>query len=259
MGWEDQARVRLLHFLTKRKAKVQPEGPVPHDQLDGFKVITFDCYGTLIDWESGILPVLRRVLAAHGKHVDDATLLELYGDFEQLSEQGAYMPYREVLASVVRQFGDRFGFEPRLRSPVLPESLPDWKPGPTLSCASQLKSRFRLAILSNIDDDLFSATRPQLGVEFDEIVTAQQARAYKPSRKVFELMMSRLNLASGSHLAHWPEYLSRCNSRPIAGDFDSLGQSPFSPSWYRRRKIRRRQTRSDSFKLGGVGCEALRP
>ena len=60
-------------------------------------------------------------------------------------------------------------------------------------CLAQLKSRFRLAILSNIDDDLFAATRPQLGVEFDEIVTAQQAQAYKPSRKIFELMMSRFN------------------------------------------------------------------
>ncbi len=165
--------------------------------LSGFKVLTFDCYGTLIDWESGILPVLHRILAAHGTQVDDATLLELYGDFEQLSEQSTYMPYRDVLASVVRQFGDRFGFVPTAdEERSLPDSLSDWKPWPdTVAALRQLKSRFRLAILSNIDDDLFSATRPQLGVEFDEIVTAQQARAYKPSRKVFELMMSRLNLA----------------------------------------------------------------
>lgn len=162
-----------------------------------FEVLTFDCYGTLIDWESGILPILRRVLSAHGKEVDDATLLELYGDFEQLSEQGVYMPYREVLASVVRQFGNRFGFVPTAdEERSLPESLSAWKPWPdTVAALRQLKRRFRLAILSNVDDDLFAATRPQFGVEFDEIVTAQQARAYKPARQVFELMLRRLSLS----------------------------------------------------------------
>ena len=165
-------------------------------QFDRFEVLTFDCYGTLIDWEAGILPVLRRVLSAHGKNVDDATLLELYGDFELLSEQGPYMPYREVLASVVCQLGGRFGFDPTAEEArSLPESLPNWKPwADTVVALRQLKSRFRLGILSNIDDDLFEATRPQLGVVFDEIVTAQHAQAYKPSRKVFDLMSSRLHL-----------------------------------------------------------------
>jgi 2-haloacid dehalogenase len=159
-----------------------------------FELLTFDCYGTLIDWEAGLLPVLRRVLAAHGKDIDDAALLKLYGDFEQRSEQAAFRTYREVLESVVRQFGAELGFTPtpnEVRS--LPASLPSWKPWPdTVAALRQLKTRFRLAILSNVDDDLFAGSRPQLEVDFDEVITAQQAQAYKPSLKLFELALSRV-------------------------------------------------------------------
>jgi 2-haloacid dehalogenase len=160
-----------------------------------FEVLTFDCYGTLINWEAGILSALHRVLSAHGTKGDDATILKLYGDFEQDSEHGAFRPYREVLESVVRQYGKEFRFTPsaeEMRS--LPESLPNWKPWPdTVAALRQLKTRFRLAILSNVDDDLFAATRPQLEVDFDEVITAQQAQAYKPSLKLFELALSRIH------------------------------------------------------------------
>lgn len=159
-----------------------------------FEVLTFDCYGTLINWEAGILPVLHRVLAAHGKKADDVTLLKLYGDFEELSEQGEFHPYRTVLESVVRRFGANMGFSPtNEEAAALPNSLPSWKPWPdTVEALRKLKTRFRLAILSNVDDDLFAATRPQLGVDFDEVITAQQAKAYKPSHKMFELALSRV-------------------------------------------------------------------
>lgn len=159
-----------------------------------FEILTFDCYGTLIDWETGLLSALDRILSAHGKKIDDATQLELYGNFEQLSEQGAFRPYREVLQSVVRQFGDKLGFVPTVeQARSLPDSLALWKPWPdTVAALRQLKSRYRLAILSNVDDDLFAATRPQLEVEFDEVITAQQAQAYKPSLKIFELALARI-------------------------------------------------------------------
>ncbi|MGD1081119.1 MAG: haloacid dehalogenase type II [Candidatus Sulfotelmatobacter sp.] len=160
-----------------------------------FEILTFDCYGTLIDWEAGILSALHRVLSTHGKKIDDATVLKLYGDFEQRSERGAFRPYREVLQSVVRQFAAEFHFTPsveEMRS--LPDSLPTWKPWPdTVASLRELKTHFRLAILSNVDDDLFAGTRPQLGVELDEVITAQQAQAYKPSLKLFELALSRIN------------------------------------------------------------------
>jgi len=161
-----------------------------------FEIFTFDCYGTLINWEDGILGSLRRILAAHDKNLDDATILQLYRDFEARAEHGEYRRYREVLQSVVQQFGAQLGFTPtdeEVRS--LPDSLPQWKPWPdTVSALRELKKRFRLAIISNVDNDLFAATQPQLGVEFDQVITAQQAKAYKPSLKIFELALSRVGV-----------------------------------------------------------------
>jgi 2-haloacid dehalogenase len=164
-------------------------------EFDRFEVLTFDCYGTLINWEAGILSALHRILAAHGKKLDDALLLKLYGEFEMLSEQGDFHPYRIVLESVVRRFGANLGFTPTAEEAAsLPNSLPTWQPWPdTVAALRRLKTKFRLAILSNVDDDLFAATRPLLGVDFDEVITAQQARAYKPSLKLFELALGRIN------------------------------------------------------------------
>jgi 2-haloacid dehalogenase len=160
-----------------------------------FEILTFDCYGTLIDWEAGILAAIHRILSAHGKKMDDATLLKLYGDFEQRSEEGKFRPYREVLESVVRQFADELAFTPTVEEVrSLPDSLSTWKPWPdTVAALRRFKARFRLAILSNVDDDLFARTRPQLEVDFDEVITAQQAQAYKPSLKLFELALSRIH------------------------------------------------------------------
>jgi 2-haloacid dehalogenase len=161
-----------------------------------FETLTFDCYGTLINWEDGILRCLGHILKAHDKEADDATMLRLYGDFEAGAEQGEYRCYREVLDSVVRQFGEQFGFVPSdQEARSLAESLTDWKPWPdTVEALRALGSRFRLAIISNVDDDLFAATRPQLEVDFDQVVTAQQAQAYKPSGKIFQLALRRLGV-----------------------------------------------------------------
>lgn len=168
-----------------------------------FEILTFDCYGTLINWEAGLLPALHRVLSAHGKKMDDATLLKFYGDFEQRSEAGPFMSYRDVLASVVVQFGKELGFTASSNElGSLAHSLSAWDPWPdTVNALHQLKARYRLAILSNIDDDLFASTQPKLQVEFDEVITAQQAQAYKPSLKLFELALSRVK-APGHRVLH---------------------------------------------------------
>jgi 2-haloacid dehalogenase len=168
-----------------------------------FEILTFDCYGTLINWEEGILRCLHHILAGHGKDMDDATILRLYGDFEARAEQGEFRCYRDVLRSVVRQFGEQLGFVPtEQEARSLPESVKDWKPWPdTVDALGALKKTFRLTIISNVDDDLFAATQPQLGVVFDQIVTAQQALAYKPSLKIFELALSRMG-ASPDRVLH---------------------------------------------------------
>src|SRR5271165_3113153 len=162
-----------------------------------FRTVSFDCYGTLIDWETGIFSALRPVLAAHGKTVADSELLRLYAELEAEAEQGEFHPYREVLQSVVRGFGKRLAFNPtesQIRS--LPDSLRDWPPFPdTIAALSKLKSRYRLAVISNVDDDLFAPTARRLEIPFDYVITAQQARAYKPSLEMFKLAQQRTGMA----------------------------------------------------------------
>ncbi|MGC1372591.1 MAG: haloacid dehalogenase type II [Candidatus Sulfotelmatobacter sp.] len=169
-----------------------------HSALDfnRFEVITFDCYGTLINWEEGILNCLRPILASHGKSADDATILKLFGDYEADAEQGRYRVYREVLQSVVRGFGDYFKFTPtKDETRSLPKSLTEWEPWPdTVGALRQLQRRFRVCIISNVDDDLFASTEPRLGITFDHVITAQQAKAYKPSLRIFELAFSRIGV-----------------------------------------------------------------
>jgi 2-haloacid dehalogenase len=167
-----------------------------------FTTISFDCYGTLIDWESGMLPVLRALLVRHKCNLGDPAILELYGEFEANAEGGPYRPYRDVLESVVRAFGERLGFQPSPSEVLsLPESVPSWPPfSDTVAALQALKKCYRLAVISNIDDDLFAQTRKLLGVEFDAVVTAQQAQSYKPSRRNFELVLQTLGIPRGQLL-----------------------------------------------------------
>lgn len=167
-----------------------------------FKVLTFDCYGTMIDWEAGIFSALRPILTAHGKKIADSALLELYSELEAEAEQGEFLHYRDVLQSVVRGFGERLGFTPtdaEVRS--LHESLPNWQPfSDTVAALRKLKSRYQLAVLSNVDDDLFASTAPKLGVAFDLVITAQQAGCYKPCVRMFTLAEDRIGVGRGQWL-----------------------------------------------------------
>jgi 2-haloacid dehalogenase len=162
-----------------------------------FTTISFDCYGTLIDWEAGILPVLRSVLANHGQSLADAAILELYGEFEAEAESGPYQSYREVLQSVVRSFAKRLQFEATSAEiHSLHESVHAWPAFPdTVAALRELHKRLKLVVISNIDDDLFAETRKHLGVEFDGVITAQQARSYKPSVNNFQIALRRLALS----------------------------------------------------------------
>ena len=168
-----------------------------------FSTISFDCYGTLINWEAGILPALRTVLARHHYELDDSAILELYGEFEAHAESGPYRKYREVLQSVVHSLGQRLGFNASSHDMrTLSESVPAWPPfSDTADALQKLKKRFRLAIISNIDDDLFAKSQKLLGVEFDAVITAEQAQSYKPSVRNFELALERLAI-DRSHLLH---------------------------------------------------------
>jgi 2-haloacid dehalogenase len=165
--------------------------------LTRFKVLTFDCYGTMIDWESGIFSALRPILDAHSKMLSDSALLALYAELELTAEQGEYLRYRDVLQSVVRGFGERLGFSPtdaEVRS--LPESIATWQPFPdTVEALRKLTKRYQLAVMSNIDDDLFAATASKLEVPFSNVITAQQAGCYKPCMNIFRLAEKRIGVS----------------------------------------------------------------
>jgi 2-haloacid dehalogenase len=196
-----------------------------------FTTISFDCYGTLIDWESGILPVLRTVLANHDQRLTDGQILELYGEFEAEAESGPYQRYREVLQSVVRAFADRFHFQ---ASPAeissLHESVPAWPPfADTVGALCELQNRYKLVVISNIDSDLFAETRKHLNVEMDGVITAEQAGSYKPSLNNFRMALRRLAL-SPDRLLH--------AGQSIYHDVVPAGSLGISTVWVNRKSAR---------------------
>lgn len=153
-----------------------------------YDFLTFDCYGTLVDWESGILSVLGPLCTSHGVKLDDVHILTQYAELEARFEKGEYRTYREILAGIVRGFGRKFGFRPTPeQEESLARSLAGWEPfEDTVESLRALGRSYDLVVVSNVDDDLFEATRPKLGVDLHAVITAQQARAYKPSKRVFE-------------------------------------------------------------------------
>ncbi|HEY5029447.1 MAG TPA: haloacid dehalogenase type II [Candidatus Angelobacter sp.] len=166
--------------------------------LESIRLITFDCYGTLIDWENGMLEALRPLFSRNGGRVPDTQILELYGEIEAELESGPYLPYRQILAQTAEEIGRRLGIEvSATQSSAFAESLTRWKPFiDTIAALQFLATRFRLGIISNVDDDLFAETRKKLApVAFDFVVTAQQMRSYKPSHRNFEEAIRRSGMS----------------------------------------------------------------
>jgi 2-haloacid dehalogenase len=164
--------------------------------FDRFTHLSFDCYGTLIDWETGILAALRPVLDRHGVALSDEQALELYGERESAAERGPYRRYHDVLATVMDGFGERLGFTPSAEERAsLAASVGDWPPFPdTVEALRALARRFRLVILSNIDDDLFARSAQHLGLEFAAVITAEQVGSYKPNLRNFHTLLERLDI-----------------------------------------------------------------
>jgi 2-haloacid dehalogenase len=161
-----------------------------------FDALTFDCYGTLIDWEAGILAGIRATLDPRGVRPPDDELLERYAATEAGLEAGPYRRYRDVLGAGLRAVAAGYGVDPSTSEvEAFGGSVGDWPAFPDSRAAlARLQRRFRLGVLTNCDDDLFAASNRRLGVEFDWIVTAQQARGYKPLTANFELLFERLAL-----------------------------------------------------------------
>jgi 2-haloacid dehalogenase len=161
-----------------------------------FDALTFDCYGTLIDWETGLLGAFAPVLAAHGVVADDEDVLARYARHEAAAEAGPYLRYRAVLAAGLRGVAGELGFEPTADEvDRFSGSVVDWPAFPDSAAAlTRLKERFRLGVITNCDDDLFAASNARLGVTFDWVITAQQVGSYKPDEANFQVAFERLGL-----------------------------------------------------------------
>jgi 2-haloacid dehalogenase len=164
--------------------------------FDDFDVLTFDTYGTLIDWEGGLLAALRAPLAAHGVQASDDSVLEAFGRHEAEIEAGPYRRYRDVLGGVLTAMLEHFGEVPTADEiEAFGGSVADWPAFPDSAAAlARLHTRFKLGVITNCDDDLFAASERKLGLSFDWVITAQQAKRYKPNPRGFELAFERIGL-----------------------------------------------------------------
>ncbi|MFW6079365.1 MAG: HAD-IA family hydrolase [Gemmatimonadota bacterium] len=160
------------------------------------ELITFDCYGTLVDWDAGIRSAFMGAAARDGVTLDGDRALEAYHAIEPRIETGPYRPYRDVLATVGRRVAARLGWTPAPGNEnFLADALPSWAPFPETnrSLARLDGDGYRLGVLSNIDDDLLAETLRHFTVAFDLIVTAQQLESYKPARAHFERALEEVD------------------------------------------------------------------
>ena len=165
---------------------------------DAYDVLTFDCYGTLIDWEAGLAAALRSALGDAVGGLDDEDLLARVAGLEHEAETPGTR-YREVLASCLRGVAEQLGTTVgAAQTDAFGGSVADWPAFPDSSEAlRRLQTRFALVTITNCDDDLFAASETRLGVSFDLVVTAQQVGRYKPDLAGFHLAHERIERELG--------------------------------------------------------------
>ena len=165
-------------------------------RLTDYKVLTFDCYGTLIDWETGIWDALQPLIVASGEdHLPRDVLLAMYGRYEHdLQQSVPQANYAQVLARVHASMAAELGVRGREDlDEAFAHSVPLWPAfADTADALRSLKRHFRLVILSNVHRDGFTASNRKLGVEFDAIYTAEDIGSYKPSQRNFEYLLAHL-------------------------------------------------------------------
>jgi 2-haloalkanoic acid dehalogenase type II len=164
-------------------------------RLTDFKALTFDCYGTLIDWESGMVEGLKPLIAKVGRPLERNEILQAHARHE--SEAQAQTPtrlYSQILAIVYKRLAEQWGVSVSVdECEAYGRSVRDWPAFPDTPGALQyLKKFYKLIILSNVDNRTFSFSNEKLGVDFDAIYTAEDIGAYKPSDANFDYMLSHV-------------------------------------------------------------------
>ena len=155
-------------------------------RIEDYDIISFDCYGTLVDWEDSIVSTLQDILQSHDANMNNDVVLEYFSNWEPI-EQAQGGSYRQVLRRVLMSYGHRLGFMPRTSDlsrfeGCIARSVPFED---TTDSLSRLLSKVDLAVISNTDNDLFALTQETIEVEFKYVVTAQDTGHYKPSDEMF--------------------------------------------------------------------------
>lgn len=175
-------------------------------KLSNFKALTFDCYGTLIDWETGIFEGIHPLVAKAGLDLTRNQILEAHAFHESTHQkQTPGRKYQELLASVYRRLAEEWNVEVSWQECLAyGQTVKSWPAFPDSGAALQyLKKHFVLVILSNVDNDTFAYSNARLGVHFDGIMTAEDIGSYKPSDRNFEylkMMMARREIEPGEIL-----------------------------------------------------------
>ena len=170
-------------------------------KLSDYSALTFDCYGTLIDWESGIWDAYQPLVQAGGRtEITRSVALEAHAEIESAQQtETPGMLYPELLARVHGGFAERFGLASEAAmDQEFGASIAHWPAfSDTADTLRVLKQHYKLVILSNVNRDGFTASNQKLGVEFDAIYTAQDVGSYKPNPRNFEYMLERLKSEHG--------------------------------------------------------------
>ncbi len=164
-------------------------------RLSDFRVLTFDCYGTLIDWESGMTAALRPIVESAKRAPSREELLAAHARHEAAQQlQTPTMPYSRLLAVVAKRLAEEWGAEvPWETCVAYGQSVRDWPAFPDSAGAlAYLKQHYKLVILSNVDNDSFTHSNRKLGVAFDAVFTAEDIGSYKPAARNFDYMLARL-------------------------------------------------------------------
>jgi 2-haloacid dehalogenase len=176
--------------------------------------LTFDCYGTLIDWERGACRALRDIYGYSQSRVTDADLIDLFLQSDARMIRENIFPYSKVLRRIAQSVAKSLGImsDPGLEV-LFARSLPSWPPfEETNACLTWFARRYRLAIISNIDDRLLSQTIEQFAVQFDVLVTSEQSKSYKPNLPIFERAVELIG-EHPSKIIHIAE--GRCEAIPV--------------------------------------------
>ena len=165
-------------------------------EFKSFEIISFDCYGTLIDWKKAVLDILGSVISRYHIEVEREELFMMFLEVDREVINDEYRPYREILTEITDRIAAKLSINLINKDRTcLSDRFDEWIPFyDTVRALKKLASQYKLCVISNIDNDLFGITASKLGVKFDFLITAQNLRTYKPNHNNFKQALSSFGI-----------------------------------------------------------------